>query len=47
MNNDAYRQAAHLIQKKRPSFKPKIGIVLGSGLGMIAEQLTDATTIPL
>lgn len=38
--------AADIIKKQLPSFEPKIGIVLGSGLGSIADELEDATTIP-
>ncbi len=34
------------IRKYAPHFVPKMGILLGSGLGMIAEQLTQAITIP-
>ena len=34
------------IRKFAPSFLPKIGIILGSGLGSIAEQLTNPITIP-
>ncbi len=37
--------AAH-IKQRLPSFKPTIGIVLGSGLGSFAEQLEDAVYIP-
>lgn len=37
--------AAELIQRQLPHFKPRIGIVLGSGLGSFAEQLDKATTI--
>jgi xanthosine phosphorylase len=33
--------ALHIIQQKLPDFKPKVGIVLGSGLGSLSEQLTD------
>lgn len=38
--------AAEQILKQQPSFKPKIGIVLGSGLGSFAEQLENKITIP-
>lgn len=35
-----------VIRKYAPNFVPKVGIILGSGLGSLAEQLTDAITIP-
>lgn len=38
-------QAAEEIKKRLPDFSPKIGIVLGSGLGSFAKQLDDATYI--
>lgn len=34
------------IRKYAPNFFPKIGMILGSGLGSIAEQLTNPITIP-
>src|ERR1044071_9075351 len=34
------------IRKYAPSFNAKIGLILGSGLGSIAEQLTNPITIP-
>jgi xanthosine phosphorylase len=34
------------IRKYAPNFVPKIGIILGSGLGSISEQLTNPITIP-
>lgn len=37
--------AANIIKQRLPSFKPSLGIVLGSGLGSFAEQLNDAVTI--
>lgn len=37
--------AAQLILKRTP-FRPRIGLVLGSGLGAFADSLTDATSIP-
>ncbi len=45
MNNDAY-QAAEYITSQFPDFKPHIGIVLGSGLGMLADHLDDKVSIP-
>lgn len=36
----------NLIRKYAPNFVPKIGMILGSGLGSIAEQLTNPITIP-
>ncbi|HEX5228797.1 MAG TPA: purine-nucleoside phosphorylase [Bryobacteraceae bacterium] len=37
--------AAKLILKRTP-LRPKIGLVLGSGLGAFADSLTDATHVP-
>src|SRR5258705_10774803 len=37
--------AAQLILKRTP-LRPKIGLVLGSGLGAFADSLTDAARIP-
>ncbi|MCK4609047.1 MAG: purine-nucleoside phosphorylase [Gammaproteobacteria bacterium] len=37
--------AAKIIKQRVPNFVPKIGIVLGSGLGPLAEKITDATII--
>jgi xanthosine phosphorylase len=34
------------IRKHAPTFAPKVGIVLGSGLGGIADQLVNPITIP-
>jgi xanthosine phosphorylase len=38
--------AVSVIKKTKPNFIPKIGIILGSGLGKIAEQIENATVIP-
>lgn len=35
-----------LIRRHAPNFQAKIGIILGSGLGSLAEQLTSPITIP-
>ena len=37
--------AAEIIQQRVPKFKPIIGIVLGSGLGSLADQLDNPTRI--
>jgi xanthosine phosphorylase len=34
------------IRKYAPNFNAKVGIILGSGLGSIADQLTNSITIP-
>lgn len=48
-NNNANTTSAHLaaalIKQRLPHFKPKIGIILGSGLGGFVEQLNDAIFI--
>ena len=43
-NNYAHL-AKDYIHKLLPSFKPTIGIVLGSGLGQFADELEDSTVI--
>ena len=40
------REAANIILQKAPGFKPRIGFVLGSGLGALADALQDKITIP-
>ena len=35
-----------LIQARRPGFVPKLGLVLGSGLGSLTDAVEDATVIP-
>jgi len=37
--------AADYIKKLLPSFKPTVGVVLGSGLGQFAEELEDSVSI--
>jgi purine-nucleoside phosphorylase len=39
-------QAADVIRERAPGFVPRAGVVLGSGLGAVAEQLTDRIEIP-
>lgn len=45
MTHSAY-QAAKIIQAKIGDFKPRIAITLGSGLGGIADLLTEVIKIP-
>jgi len=45
IKHDAHK-AAEFIQQQKPNFKPKVGIVLGSGLGALAELIQDKTVIP-
>lgn len=37
--------AAEIIRNEKPGFKPLVGIVLGSGLGQVAENLEDSTIL--
>jgi purine-nucleoside phosphorylase len=48
MGNDLYdvAEAAARLILGRTSVRPRIGLVLGSGLGGFADSLTDATRIP-
>jgi len=39
------RLCAQLIRERIPGFQPKAALILGSGLGKLADTLTDATTI--
>jgi xanthosine phosphorylase len=46
MNNSAnVKKATAIIKKRCPNFTPKIGIILGSGLGAIADQIVKPVTI--
>lgn len=40
------QETMNVIRKFAPKFVPKMGIILGSGLGPVAEQLTNTITIP-
>jgi purine nucleotide phosphorylase len=39
-------EAASIIAAAKPGFKPKVGVILGSGLGPMADDVADATSIP-
>ncbi len=38
-------EAAELIRSRMPGFAPRVAMILGSGLGVLAEQMSDAVTI--
>ena len=40
-----YQQAASFIENIK-NIKPKIGLILGSGLGVLSDEMTDAVRIP-
>ena len=43
---DQINTAATYIRSRAPQFQPTIGIILGSGLGALADDVSDATIIP-
>ncbi|NRR31759.1 xanthosine phosphorylase [Oxalobacteraceae bacterium] len=46
MSNNSPFQAAALIRARLPAdFQPRVAMILGSGLGVLAEQMSDAVTI--
>ena len=45
IRNEKIIEALEVINK-RISLKPKVAIVLGSGLGMIAEAIENPTIVP-
>ncbi len=42
----AWQEAAALIRQRAPSLAPTVGIVLGSGLGDLAEQIVEPVRLP-
>ncbi len=38
-------EAAEVIKARKPGFAPRVAMILGSGLGVLAEQMTDAVSI--
>lgn len=45
MSNNTPFEAADIIKARAPGFEPRVAMILGSGLGVLAEQMTDAVTI--
>lgn len=44
-SNSNIQKCTTIINQKAPGFKPKIGIILGSGLGAISDQIQNACII--
>jgi xanthosine phosphorylase len=38
-------EAADVIRARKPGFTPRVALILGSGLGVLAEQMADAVAI--
>ncbi|PWF39066.1 xanthosine phosphorylase [Massilia glaciei] len=45
MSNNTPYDAADIIRARKPGFTPRVALILGSGLGVLAEQMSDAVTI--
>ncbi|MES2018272.1 MAG: xanthosine phosphorylase [Pseudomonadota bacterium] len=45
MSNNTPFEAADLIRARKPGFSPRVAMILGSGLGVLAEQMQNAVTI--
>lgn len=45
MTSNAPLAAAATVRERKPGFVPRLGLILGSGLGLLAEQMTDAVVI--
>jgi xanthosine phosphorylase len=44
LNNTPF-EAADIIRARKPGFEPRVAMILGSGLGVLAEQMVDAVSI--
>jgi len=45
LTNENIKKCVGIINKAIPGFRPKIGIILGSGLGAISDQIQNASII--
>jgi len=45
MSSNTPFEAADIIRTRKPGFEPRVAMILGSGLGVLAEQMTDAVSI--
>ncbi|MGF1756713.1 xanthosine phosphorylase [Photobacterium sagamiensis] len=46
MKNDPVKNALATILERKPGFQPKAAFILGSGLGILADEMEDKITIP-
>ena len=46
MNHDPVIGALKAIHERKPNFQPKAAFILGSGLGVLADELQDKVVIP-
>ncbi|WCZ02500.1 xanthosine phosphorylase [Vibrio parahaemolyticus] len=46
MNHDPVIGALQTIRERKPNFQPKVAFILGSGLGVLADELQDKVVIP-
>ena len=46
MNHDPVIGALQIIRERKPNFQPKAAFILGSGLGVLADELQDKVVIP-
>ena len=45
MSSNTPFEAADVIRARKPGFTPRVALILGSGLGVLAEQMLDAVSI--
>lgn len=45
MSNNSPFEAVDIIKARKPGFEPRVAMILGSGLGVLAEQMADAVSI--
>jgi xanthosine phosphorylase len=45
MSSNTPFEAAEIIRARKPGFAPRVAMILGSGLGVLAEQMLDAVSI--
>jgi len=45
MSSNTPFEAADVIRARKPGFEPRVAMILGSGLGVLAEQMSDAVSI--